>query len=189
MGVSATGPVRPPRARTRPAAHTVGLMVTDSEGARSFATQTITVSVPAAPSTPAPTAQAGSRLMSPFPVVRISGSIHRRGSRLKTLSVTAPIGATVLVRCGGRSCPVGRQSQLVTLGKQSKGNPATAHIVRIKRLEGKLLRSGTRITIFVTKPGTVGKFTSFRIRSGRAPARSDKCLAPGSAKPVACSGA
>ncbi len=166
--------------------HTVTLMVTDSEGASAFATQTITVSAPAASTTLAPTTRVDSpRLMSPFPVVRISGSIHRRGSKLKLLSVTAPTGATVLVRCGGRSCPVGRQSQVVTSGKGSKGDEA-AHIVRIRRLEGKLLRSGTRISIFVTKPGTVGKYTSFRIRARRAPARADKCLAPGSAKPVAC---
>jgi PKD repeat protein len=167
--------------------HSVTLMVTDSEGASAFATQTITVSAaPVASATTAPTSRAASpRLMSPFPVVRVTGSIRRRGSKLRVLSVTAPVGATVLVRCGGRSCPVGRQSQVVTSGKGSKGDE-TARIVRIRRLEGKLLRSGTRINIFVTKPGTIGKYTSFRIRSGRPPARADKCLAPGSAKPVAC---
>jgi hypothetical protein len=162
-------------------------MVTDSEGSSAFATQTITVSTaPAASATLAPITRVDSpRAMSPFPVVRISGSIRRRGSKLRLLSVTAPTGATVLVRCAGRSCPVGRQSQVVTSGKGSKGDD-TAHVVRIRRLEGKLLRSGTRINIFVTKPGTIGKYTSFRIRSGRAPARADKCLVPGSGKPVTC---
>ena len=34
----------------------------------------------------------------------------------------------------------------MTLGQAVEGQPATAHIVRIRRFEGKLLRSGTRIT-------------------------------------------
>jgi PKD repeat protein len=174
----------PTAARAFPAgSHTVSLMVTDSEGESSFATLTINVAAPAA-AAPAPAGvggQVSSRLMSPFPLVRITGSINRRGSTLKILSVTAPTGATVLVRCSGRSCPIGRQSSVVKSGKSP-----TARIVRIKRLEGRQLRSGTRITIFVTKPGTIGKYTSFKIRARRAPARVDKCLAPGSNTPIAC---
>ena len=103
--------------------HTVGLLVTDSEGARSFAVQTVNVSLtPAAPPrSRTRVAAAPLRLMSPFPLVRIAGTINRRGSRLRRLSVTAPTGSTLVVRCKGRSCPFGRQSRVLKSGKQAKG--------------------------------------------------------------------
>ena len=41
--------------------------------------------------------------------------------------------------------------------------------VRIRKLERRLLRAGASIRIFVTKPGTIGKYTSIRIREGKPP--------------------
>jgi len=40
----------------------------------------------------------------------------------------------------------------------------------------------------VTRGDAVGKFTRFRIRRGKAPLRADRCLVPGSSRPVACPG-
>ena len=166
--------------------YVVGLRVTDSEGATGFVSQTVNVAAPP----PAPAARtataSGPRLMSPFPLVRISGRITRRGSRLQRLTVTAPTGATVLVRCNGRSCPFARQSRVIKSAFQPGGRQPTAMLVRIKRFERKLLRSGTLIRIFVTKPGVIGKYTRFKIRARMAPARIDSCLALASSKPVNC---
>jgi PKD repeat protein len=168
--------------------HNVGIMVVDSEGAASFMVQTVNVGAPNV-GAPAPVgsvrtvSSGGPRLMSPFPIVRIAGSILRRGSKLRRLTVSAPPGATVLVRCNGRGCPLGRQSRVVKSGTKSR---SPAQIVRLRRFERKLLRSGTVIKILVTRPSTIGKYTRFKIRSKKPPARSDRCLMPGSSKPVDC---
>jgi hypothetical protein len=45
---------------------------------------------------------------------------------------------------------------------------------------------GVRIEIFVTAPRTYGKYTRFVIRSGRPPARIDRCVLNKTAKPIAC---
>ncbi len=43
------------------------------------------------------------------------------------------------------------------------------------------------IEIFAGSPGTVGKYTRFRIRRGRAPARVDSCFVAGSGgRPTRC---
>jgi PKD repeat protein len=170
--------------------YNVGLMVVDSEGAASFMTQSVNVRPPDPPPPPAPertvtTESAGPHLMSPFPIVRMTGRILRRGSKLRRLTISAPTGATVLVSCRGRSCPVGRQSRVVKVGTRSESR-SVAQIVRLRRFERKLLRSGTVIKILVTKPSTIGKYTRFKIRSRKAPTRSDRCLMPGSSKPVDC---
>ena len=167
-------------ARTFPTGNfNVSVRVTDTEGAFSIATQTIVVSAPP-PATQVPqisTQGPQLRLLSPFPIVRIAGRIGRSGTRFRVLSIDAPPGATVTVRCKGRGCPF----------KASSRSARAAQKLRIRKLEGRLLRSGTTIRIFVTKAGTVGKYTSLRIRGGKPPRRSDRCLMPESnTKPVQC---
>jgi hypothetical protein len=58
--------------------------------------------------------------------------------------------------------------------------------VRIHRFRKALLRPGAMIEILVTKRGDVGKYTRFQIRDGRPPKRIDRCLRPGSKRPVRC---
>jgi hypothetical protein len=142
---------------------------------------------PAAPSpaTPAPAlpAPAGEvrderaakplRMMSPAPIVRIRGRLTRSGARITLLTVRAPRGASITLRCLGRGCPAQRWAR-------------TAALTRIKRFEG-TLRAGTKLVITVTKPGRIGKRTTIVIRRGKAPRRADRCLAPGARKAVACS--
>jgi hypothetical protein len=158
---------------------TVSVRVTDTEGAFSIATQTIVVSAPPPP-TAVPKIASESpqlRLLNPFPIVRIAGRIGRTGTRFRVLSVNAPQGATVTVRCKGRGCPFKASSRSATAARQ----------VRIRKLERRLLRAGSSIKIFVTKPGSIGKYTSIRIRGGKPPRRSDRCLMPDSnTKPVKC---
>jgi PKD repeat protein len=157
----------------------VSVRVTDTEGAFSIATQTIVVSAPP-PATQPPQISSGGnqlRLLNPFPIIRIAGRIGTAGTRFRLLSVNAPSGSTVTVRCKGKGCPF----------KASKRSAKVSRQVRIRKLERRLLRAGASIRIFVTKPGTIGKYTSIRVRKGKPPRRSDRCLMPdNNTKPVKC---
>jgi PKD repeat protein len=172
--------------------YTVGLRVLDSEDVDDFAVQTVTVQAPPAPAvatpqTLAPTGPAY-RLLSPFPVVRLAGRISGTGTRLRLFAIDAPPGARVVVTCRGRSCPF-------RLSARSAGAPASAGdgkvhssaSLRIRKLEKRVLKKGVTITIFVTKPGTIGKFVQFKFRKRKPPARVDRCLMPTApSKPVEC---
>jgi hypothetical protein len=120
----------------------------------------------AASRTPRPT------LLHPFPVVRIRGFFAKTGARITLLSVRGPQKAQIDVRCIGRGCPV---SQL-TLPKAN---------VRLHGFE-RFLRAGIQLQIRVTRPGRIGSYTSFLIRSRKAPRRVDRCLPSRSTKPVRC---
>ena len=114
------------------------------------------------------------RMMSPAPLVRIRGRLTRSGARITLLTVRAPRGARITLRCAGRGCPAERWAR-------------TASLTRVARFEG-VLRAGTRLAISVTKPGRIGKHTTIVIRRGKAPRRVDRCLVPGARKPVRCPG-
>jgi hypothetical protein len=108
----------------------------------------------------------------PFPVVRITGTLAPGGARVSRLRIRAPATARVVVRCRGAGC---------RFFARSTGSG------RIRALE-RFLRSGTRITIRVTRPGRIGKHVAIVIRDGAAPRRRDACLMPGSTEPVRCPG-
>lgn len=119
-----------------------------------------------------PEADESPEMMRPAPLVRIRGRLSRRGARITLLTVRAPRGARIEVRCLGRGCPARRWARTTTLTR----------IVRFQRD----LRAGTRLVIAVTKAGRIGKHTTIRIRRGEAPLRRDRCLMPGSRRPVRC---
>jgi hypothetical protein len=119
-----------------------------------------------------PAAAASPQMMRPAPVVRIRGRLSRAGARITLLTVEAPRGAAITVRCVGRDCPARRWAR-------------TTVVTRIARFQDDL-RAGTRLTISVTKPGRIGKHTTISIRRGKAPLRRDRCLMPGSRTPVRC---
>ena len=50
----------------------------------------------------------------------------------------------------------------------------------------RVLANGTKLTIRVTKPGRIGKYTEIVIRANKAPWRRDRCLVPGSSRPRRC---
>jgi hypothetical protein len=166
-----------------PGTFPVSLRVTDqTTGAVSTGTQLVSVVAPGTPVKltnvpPKP------RLMSPFPVVRITGKVTRKGARIKRLTVRAPYGSTVAVRCRGRSCPFRRSNRTLKLTGSAK---APAKTIRVRKLERRLLRDGSSIKVLVSKPGEIGKYTRFRIRGGKPPVRSDLCLLPGSTVPKEC---
>jgi hypothetical protein len=49
------------------------------------------------------------------------------------------------------------------------------------------LRKGATLRVYITRKGVIGKYTRFRIRVNKAPARLDACLpASGSTRPRKC---
>jgi hypothetical protein len=112
------------------------------------------------------------RMMRPAPVVRIRGRTTPGGARITLLTVKAPRGARISLRCRGRSCPAKKWAHTASI----------THLLRFQRV----LAAGTRLTIRVTKPGRIGKYTQIVIRNGKAPTRRDRCLNPGSGTPRRC---
>jgi hypothetical protein len=174
-------------ATSRPAGrHAIALKVTDDSGETGVTTAFVEVrsDSPATPTTTS-SVQGGVRLLSPFPIVRVSGLVQRGGIKLRLLSVTAPVGSTVLVRCSGRGCPFKRSSRVVTLsGKASDVSPT--RVVLVRRFARKLLRAGAAVRVYVTRPDAVGKYTRLRIRRNKPPARVDRCVTPASNLPFPC---
>jgi hypothetical protein len=137
-----------------------------------------TPSPPTAPGSPPVTTspavggKAAPRLMDPAPVVRIRGRLTAEGARVTLLTVRAPRGARIAVRCAGDHCPRRRIA-------------VVAVIVHLRPYE-RVLRAGTRLEIRVTRPSFIGKYTRIVMRQGRPPWRQDRCLMPGSSRPVRC---
>ena len=67
--------------------------------------------------------------MSPFPVVRIAGTVLPHGAVIKVLSVRSPRGAQIRVRCTGNGCPV-----------RSVATTSATRLVRFHRFERRLRR-------------------------------------------------
>src|SRR4051794_40415526 len=125
--------------------------------------------VPPAP-TPVPTNgqvlhnTATRRVMKPFPVVRMKGRLTGTGARVTLFAVRAPKAAKIVVTCSGH-CP----SRHWTKSHRTSG------LTRLARFE-RVLRSGTKIVVKVTRHGYIGKRTVFWIRRGKAPLRLDGCV-------------
>ena len=116
--------------------------------------------------------------LSPFPLVRISGNVTISGSRIKRLVVATPAGATAKVLCHGGGCKRRKQT------KKAPAHGGTRYL-RFPQFEQRL-RPHAVLEIFVTKPGTIGKYTRLTIRSGKRPLRRDLCIFPGAKHPTRC---
>jgi hypothetical protein len=153
-------------------AYTVGLRVTDDSGASS----TLSFSS----NRGGPITSAGAHLMSPFPVVRVSGVVKKKGIKLRLLSINAPLGVKVGVRCRGGGCAFRRRSITVKgPARPTSSAPSATGLVQIRRLGRRLLRVGATVQVYVTSPDSFGKYTRLRIRKSRFPARLDSCTQPG----------
>lgn len=117
--------------------------------------------------------------MQPFPVVHIAGAYSRFGVTLQTLSVQAPVGATIVVRCSGGRCPVHRQRRLAPA---NKSGVATVSFRRFERT----LPAGLVLKVEIFEGGKIGKLTRLAIRRGKPPARFDACLDPTGTHVVSC---
>jgi hypothetical protein len=170
--------------------YTVSLQVTDDRGATNRVSTTVTVTDPpkAAPGgfsqtgtaiAPQASKRAGPALLSPFPVVTLRGRLVRGGARIDALAITQLArGTHVRVKCQGRGCPFRSKTRTAGAGGT----------VRFPEL-ARRLRAGIRLQVIVTRPGRVGKYTSFRIRANRPPTRVDRCMVPGAHSPRRCSAA
>jgi hypothetical protein len=149
----------------------VRLRVTDDEGATAARRRDLMVGPPIEYFVPPPFRPP---LLSPFPIVRLAGSVTNGFVRIRVLSVRAPICSRITVRCRGRTCPFRRQTKVA----RRKG-------VRFPALR-RTLAAGTVLQVFVRKRDRIGKHTRFRIRINRPPLRRDRCLEPGRSRPVRC---
>jgi hypothetical protein len=141
-------------------AHIVRLRIVDSDGAEAIAGVLV------------PVATKASQFLNSFPVVRLVGRTTTTGVLIRRLTVQAPSGSRVKVRCRGRGCP--RRSQV-----------RTSDLLRFRRFERRL-RVRAVLEVFVTNPKSIGKYTRFTVRKGQAPRRRDLCIPPGGGPPVPC---
>ena len=148
----------------------VQLQVTDAGGLASVIAETIQVTAPAA------------TLIQPFPIVRMAGSYDAAGVRISLLTVQAPVGATVTVKCRGIGCPTRLETLVVTSGP--KGKPGSV-LVSLRRFE-RSLHAGAILEVEVSDHGEIGKFTRFVIHHGKLPSRQDLCLSSAGTAPIQC---
>jgi hypothetical protein len=112
--------------------------------------------------------------------VRLTGNVRHRGTRVRLLTVQAPAHTRVKVECSGRGCPFRSRSRTVGASKRN------ASPLRFRQFRARLLRAGASLRVFVSGQDAIGKYTRFRVRRGKPPARKDRCLAPNARAPIAC---
>jgi PKD repeat protein len=172
--------------------YTVALRVVDRRGRSAVAFQDLVVTAaPGAGSAPAPAAspptsqrrpsapasrRLAPRMLVPFPKVRIKGAVFRRSVAIRRLTVLAPRGSRVRVKCRGRGCPRRGTARRASSGRRP---------LRLRRFERRL-GFGAVIEVFVTSPRAIGKYTRFTVRRNAGPARRDLCLRPGARRPTRC---
>jgi PKD domain len=118
---------------------------------------------------------AGLSLMNPFPVVRLAGSLYPRGVKVRALEAKkTPPDSSVTVLCAGKSCP---SKKIVKTAEKKR--------VRFDAMT-RFLWAGTVISVSVRKTDLIGKYTRWRIRGGKLPTRTDRCVYPNRRKPVRC---
>jgi hypothetical protein len=142
---------------------TVGLRVTDNRGKVAVRRRTLDVAL-GQPEYVLPR-RSRTPLLSPFPIVRLAGSVTFIGTRIERLVVrSAPVCSRVTVRCRGEDCPWRRSTRVMA-----------RRPMRFRALE-RTLDAGTVLEVLVRKRDRIGKYTRFRLREGRGPARQDLCL-------------
>jgi hypothetical protein len=153
--------------------YSIAVRATDDRGGSAVASRDVVVS-----RAPSVGGRADLPFMRPFPVVRLRGRLLGRSVVIDLLSVTAPRGARIRVRC--RRCGVPRQ-------RAAAATIARARTTRVRSMERRVA-AGAVLQIYVTRAAAIGKYTSFSIRRGRAPIRHDRCLLPGGTRPIRCPG-
>ncbi len=162
--------------------YTISLRIATNKA--DVATLVLNVGAPGVPGTGV--GQQALSLMSPFPVVRITGQVSSRGVRIRRLTIDAPPGTGV--ERALRRARVSVQAPAPHHLAARAGKPgAAAHTAAADPpLEGRLLRPGVKLRLFVTRPDAIGKYTRFEIRRRKSPTRADMCLVPGSGRPLSC---
>jgi hypothetical protein len=174
-----------------PGQKTIALQVTDNEGLSATNSLSLIVRQPGTPapptaSNPVTTTTGGvtvgnvvataplPKLLSPFPVVTVGGSLRPTGTKIDLLAVRAPQGSRVSVRCRGKGCRLKPLSKVVGRGR-----------LRVKAAE-RLMPAGVVLEVLVRRGDRIGKFTRLKLRDNKRPKRTDGCLWPGTAQLAPC---
>jgi hypothetical protein len=179
-------------------AYVFRVRATDAAGNQASATRAFTVDTilqapapvtprpdPAPPvTTPVTSTPSKPRLLSPFPLVRISGTLTSTGARVTLLSVHAPRGALVRVTVSP-ACPRKRHASRRCRVLHAAGTVGRSDAIDFRGL-ARAYRSGTVIVVRVWRADRIGKYTRFTIVRGRAPQRVDQCLVPSATRGSRC---
>jgi len=89
-------------------------------------------------------------------------------------------GSTLRIRCTGPGCPftTRRRRLMRTRASQTLASP----------LGGARLRPGAKVEVRVSQPQRIALVVTFTVRSGKAPQRRERCLAPGARRVTRCPG-
>ncbi len=198
-GTPAYGPCASPATHAAVAplpdgAYVFRVRATDAAGNEKTATRAFTVgTAPQAPTpvSPKPTSKPSvtptpskPRLLSPFPLVRISGTLTRHGARIRLLSVRAPRGALVRVTVSP-ACSKKRHASRRCRVLHAAGTVGRRDAIAFRGL-ARAYRSGTVIVVRVWRADRIGKYTRFTIVRGKAPRRVDQCLVPKATRGSRC---
>jgi hypothetical protein len=89
----------------------------------------------------------------------------RRGDRLR-------------LTCKGRGCKMHK--------KTIKPRKNARKLSLVRRLKGSKLRKGAVVQLRITRPETIGRVNTWKIRAPKSPKLVRRCLPPGTKKPAAC---
>ena len=101
-------------------------------------------------------------------------------------------GGTILIGCHGRGCPFAKRATAITKSRRcgpggTRRCPTHGTINLAPALENHRFRVGARINVDIIRPGWIGKYYMFTIRSRQGPKIQIACLAPGGTRPgVGC---
>jgi hypothetical protein len=165
-------------------AYVFRVLATDRAGNQTVATRAFTVTTGVGSPRTDPTPPAALRLLSPFPLVRISGTLTSHGAHIRLLTVRAPRGAlvriTVRPACAGK-----RRSSRRCRVLHVSGTMGRRAVLGFRGL-ARTYPSGTVIVVLVWRADRIGKYTRFTIVRGKAPRRVDQCLRPGATRGSRC---
>jgi adhesin/invasin len=119
------------------------------------------------------------------------GTIRARYTTIASMSANGlALGTKVIITCRGHGCPFARRVVILSGGtrctptaKHHCGSHSRGPVNLTGAFRRHRLMVGTRITVEIRRPGWIGKFYSFLIRSGHQPQVRISCLAPGLSKP------
>ncbi len=121
-------------------------------------------------------------------------SFHYHPAYTQVLALRAygvPSGVTVLLTCTGGGCPFGEiRTSMVGIPRCSRATTgacaAGSSINLLPAFKNHRLRAGTKITLRFIEAGWIGKYYSFTVRGGRAPATDLKCVGTAGHPGVGC---
>jgi hypothetical protein len=118
------------------------------------------------------------RITSPVRSLFVSGS---KGTTVRTLTVMdVEAGSTIQVRCSTkrRGCPFKRRTKTYASARRS--------VALKKYFKRRRLRPRATIQVRITRPATIGKVVTYKIRRRNVPTSKTQCLQPGATKPSRC---